>query len=687
MRALKIAGAVVAAIILVVAVLLVIGIPSGFLTAAIQDNVEKQSGYRLKIAGATKISLWPKLNMSLSDLTLQDPKDRDTSRRVTIGKIEADMTLSSIWSGRPHISELIITKPVVYRQLLRERTLDPPLRGTNTASGSDSIIIDRVRIVDGSMIASNQRDRVEHRVEGINANATIGNDRSVKVSGTARSEGSPVKFDATATLMAEHQPIPVELSLEAPGMLSAPLSARAEVRVNGSIATINNLSGMLGGGAFNGWASVDLASKPLVKVDLDFQRLDMTPTKTTTTTTTQASQAWSEAPIDLASLNYIDLQARISAGTLDMGGAQFSPASIDATIAAGVMKVALSNLGAYGGQASGEVIVDASSSTPTFAIHADIVGVRALPLLQSAANFDKIDGKMQAKIGLRSSGASQHAIMANMAGTAFVVFQDGQLRGLNIAQMIRSLTASTLNGWQEQQEQATDLSQFSASFKADHGQAVTTDLNLVGPLVRITGAGTLDLGTQMMGFRVEPKLVMTTQGQNRTSDPVGFGIPVMIEGPWSSPRIYPEMQGMLDNPDGAYAKLREMGKGLFGPNGGGLGSMLGGLSALTGKQQGGNDSNNSGSGNNANNPLGGMMGGNIGQAIGDMFQKGFSNQNRSIPTRRLGSHGETQPETQAEAPPTPPEQVPAPPSPQAQNEPGVQDSQPMKDVMRQLFNR
>ena len=29
------------------------------------------------------------------------------------------------------------------------------------------------------------------------------------------------------------------------------------------------------------------------------------------------------------------------------------------------------------------------------------------------------------------------------------------------------------------------------------------------------------------------------------------------------------MSGILDNPDAAYAKLKEMGKGLFGPDGGG----------------------------------------------------------------------------------------------------------------------
>ena len=93
----------------------------------------------------------------------------------------------------------------------------------------------------------------------------------------------------------------------------------------------------------------------------------------------------------------------------------------------------------------------------------------------------------------------------------------------------------------------------------------------------MTGVGTIDLGTKQMGFRVEPKLVMTTEGQGRTADPVGFGIPVIIDGPWAQPRIYPEMSGILENPDQAYAKLKEMGKGLFGPDGAGLGAALGGL--------------------------------------------------------------------------------------------------------------
>ena len=63
--------------------------------------------------------------------------------------------------------------------------------------------------------------------------------------------------------------------------------------------------------------------------------------------------------------------------------------------------------------------------------------------------------------------------------------------------------------------------------------------------------------------------MLTTEGQGSAANPVGLGIPVAIEGPWAEPRIYPDVAGMLDNPDAAYAKLKEMGKGLFGQGGSG----------------------------------------------------------------------------------------------------------------------
>jgi AsmA protein len=402
---------------------------------------------------------------------------------------------------------------------------------------------------------------------------------------------------------------------------------------------VNGVSGTLGDGAFNGWASADLSSKPLIKLDLDFQRLDLA-SASGAPPSQGLQRPWSNATVDFIGLNYVDVQARLSAAEINLGDAHFAPAAIDAALAGGIVKARFANLGAYGGQASGDLAVDTTAATPTYTLRCDLTGVRALPLLRAAADFDRLDGKLQAKLALRSTGNSQRAILSNLDGTVFAVFQDGAIRGLNVAQMIRSLTSGTLSGWQQSQEQgraqSTDLSQLGASFRIEKGQATTTDLTLVGPLVKMTGAGTVDLGNQTLAFRVEPKLVLTTEGQGRAGDPVGFGIPVIVDGPWAEPRIYPEVAGILDHPDAAYARLKEMGKGLFG----------GGQDA-SGKDAGGKDS-----------------GGGLGETIGKLLQQGL-NQSRSLP-------------------PAPPSGA-APPAPG--DAPAQPDSQPMNDVLRQLFNR
>jgi AsmA protein len=670
-RALKIAGCALAAVIVVVALLLVIGIPSGFLTSAIQERVARDTGYRLTIAGSTRVGLWPSPNVTLTDVTLEKPDNRDAGNRLTVGSIQADMTLASLWSGHPEITELAIVRPVLSVPLLRERSTAPPASSGSAAAtreaSTNAPAIERIKVSDATILFSNLRDRVENRIDALNADAVVDADRKIRITGSARAGAHPLKFDIKAAAPApplERQNVPVELTLDAPDVLQAPLSARAELRLNGSVVMINGLTGTLGDGAFNGWASADLASKPLVKLDLDFQRLDIAVAKGPAAADSQGSQAsqpsqpspsqaspskpWSNASLDVNGLNYVDAQIRVSAAELNIGEGHFAPVAIDATLGSGVLKCGITNLGAYGGQANGELDIDVSGANPAYALRSDLVGVRALPLLRSAAGFDKLDGKLQAKIAVRSTGQSQRAIMSNLNGTVFAVFQDGAIRGLNVAQMIRSLTSTTLSGWHESSEQTTDLTQLSASFRIEHGQATTSDLNLIGPLVKMTGTGTVDLGEKSLAFRVEPKLVMTTEGQGRAADPVGFGIPVVIDGPWAEPRIYPDVAGILDDPEAAYAKLKEIGKGLFAP-GGGLSGLIDGSS-----------DGSAGSG----------LSDQLGETLGNLLQQG------------LGQSRGQSPGTPAPSP------TPTPSAP-AQNDPPPQqqDSQPMNDVLKQLFNR
>ena len=345
MRALKLIGTAVAAVIVVIGLLLAIGIPFNFPTSTIQARVEQQTGYRLTIGGTTRIGLWPSFNVTLNDVTLQDPKEHDSSDRLTMTRVRADITLNSLWSGQPEITELAIVRPILNLPLRRERSAPPLPSSQPAASAGDTdvqaVSIDRVAVSDGTMVFSNLRDRVENRIEGISANAVIAADRTIAVTGHARAGGHPLTFEIKAVAPAPpltRQNIPVDLRLEAPGVLQSPLSAKAELRLNGAVVMINGLSGGLGDGAFNGWASIDLASKPLVKLDLDFQRLDIPMARDGTAPA--MSQPWSNAPIDLIGLNYVDAQARLSAADLIIGSADFAPAEIEATLAGGIVSSA-----------------------------------------------------------------------------------------------------------------------------------------------------------------------------------------------------------------------------------------------------------------------------------------------------------------------------------------------------------
>jgi AsmA protein len=97
----------------------------------------------------------------------------------------------------------------------------------------------------------------------------------------------------------------------------------------------------------------------------------------------------------------------------------------------------------------------------------------------------------------------------------------------------------------------------------------------------MTGAGAVDLPAQALKFRVDPQVVASLEGQGGKTDLAGLGVPIMIAGPWSKPSIYPDIAGILQNPQAAYEQLNKLSGGLVSLKGGGVlgntGSIAGGI--------------------------------------------------------------------------------------------------------------
>ncbi len=575
MKLVKIIAGLLVVLILAAGALLLSGIPGGLATSLLQSRIEQATGGRIAFGAPVRIALSP-LAVTASDVTLEGLGDLPPGSRLELAGVTATLDARSLFSGTARVTALTLDTPRLRVPVQRRRTA-PASASARPADQADKLAIampDRVSVSDGTVVLFDASAEFESRVTGIELRLTAAADRRIQATAAARINGQPVTLEIDTTLAADgaRQPLPLSIRLDAPGVLPEPLAATTELRLAGPLLRFNSLSGTIGNARFNGWASVDLTTKPLVKLDADFEQLALAAPRDGEAT----NSPWRETTFDLRGLNYVDAEVSLSAAEFRLGTLRMTPVAIKARLDSGLITAEFANFGLYGGRGSGAITLDASGDTPALGLRADIEDASALPLLKSLANFDRLNATLRARLALQSQGDSPRAMTSNLAGTAFLDFRNGEIRNLNIAQMIRSLTSKTLSGWQDDSAAATDLSQLSASFQIDKGQATTADLALAGPLVRMTGAGAVDLAARTLAFRMEPRLVLTLEGQGGAADPVGLGVPVTVEGPWAEPHIYPDVAGILDNPTAAYEQLRALGEGLFG-RGSSIGDAVGGL--------------------------------------------------------------------------------------------------------------
>jgi len=197
------------------------------------------------------------------------------------------------------------------------------------------------------------------------------------------------------------------------------------------------------------------------------------------------------------------------------------------------------------------------------------------PVLQALASTDLLDGTMQLDTNLKATGVLPKTAMASLHGTGQLLLQNGRVKGFDIAGGLRNLSSfglQTSGG-----AKYTDFAQLQASFKIRKGIATNKDLFMASPLFRLTGKGIVNLPASSLDFHVRPKLVGSLIGQGDTlTVRKGLSVPLHIYGPFSSPKIKPELD--------AKSVLENAG-GLIGSGASGIGGVLGGVgSLLSGKQ-------------------------------------------------------------------------------------------------------
>lgn len=270
-----------------------------------------------------------------------------------------------------------------------------------------------------------------------------------------------------------------------------------------------------------------------------------------------AVAAWNSEKIDLSFLQSFDGMVQLAAGRLVALGHPIEKGTVNVKVNAGLMTATIPSFEIYEGTGSLTMTLNGGQARTGLKGRVALNKVNVKPLLVNAAGLDWISGNADVVFDVTSAGSSEQEIIGGLNGTGKFTVLDGALEGINIPGMVRNLKSGNLLASSGTPSEKTDFSELSATFNIERGVVNNNDLLMKGPLVRMSGEGSINLPTEQIDYGLKPKLVSSLDGQGGAADLSGINIPLRLKGPLSNPKIVPDAKGLLDNNEAAITNTVE----------------------------------------------------------------------------------------------------------------------------------
>jgi len=250
---------------------------------------------------------------------------------------------------------------------------------------------------------------------------------------------------------------------------------------------------------------------------------------------TAGGPAAPEKPIDLSALKTLNATGNVKIGALQVQNIKAEQVSVAVKAAGGRLDVNPISAQHYQVTLSRSAAVNANHNT--FAAKQTLAGVSVGPLLRDAANKDLLEGRGNVALDVTSAGNTVEALKKALDGNANLALKDGAIKGVDIAGTIRQaramLGSRTALEQQAKGTQKTDFSELTASFVIKQGVAHNQDLQAKSPLLRLAGAGDIDIGEGAMHYLAKASIVATSTGQGGKdlAQVAGVTVPVLVSGP------------------------------------------------------------------------------------------------------------------------------------------------------------
>lgn len=258
-----------------------------------------------------------------------------------------------------------------------------------------------------------------------------------------------------------------------------------------------------------------------------------------------AAQKETDTPVDLSALKDLNASGRLQVGQLQARGLKLANLKTEVRAGGGRLE-AQHSASLYDGTLAGTLGLQADGR---IALKDALSNVSVGPLLRDVAQQDRLDGRGNVALDVNAAGKSVNAMKRSLGGTAKLDLRDGAVKGVDIAAILRK-AKSALSGQPMQaaaSTEKTDFSELSASFVIKNGVAHNDDLSAKAPLLRLSGAGDVNIGANAIDYLAKVSFVASSAGQGGKdlADLNGQTLPVKIDGTLDAPQFHPDLNALL----------------------------------------------------------------------------------------------------------------------------------------------
>src|SRR5881275_722376 len=550
------------------------------LRGAVEAQIRAVTGLDLVIKGSVDVSVFPASYVSFHDVGLKGGGTADEALNVDV--LTANLRLLPLLLQRFEIADLMMLRPHI--RIVREANGESnwtPFIDTIARSmkpGADNqVSFSEIRIQDGVLTYEDAANRVSETLDDIDLSlAWPSISRSFAATGQfdwrgERVDGSISFADFVAALSGERSGLKARiasaplklafdgsvanrtspmmegtLTIDSPSLRNAlrwtgqpqpasggfgrfALKARANV-VGASIA-LTNVNVELDGNTAEGVMTYANNGRQTLQATLAADALDFTPYISTFRLLASGARDWNRQLFDLNALSATDLDMRLSAAKVTVGGTKLGRTALGANLRGGALALSVGEAQMYGGVVKGSFGIARSDAIADVKAQFQFTDVDLQACATELFGITKLSGRGNLGVSLVASGSSPFGLAQSLDGTVSLTGHDGAISGFNVEQLLKRLERRPLSGGGNFRSGSTPYDNLVIALKFADGIASTEDVRVEGATTNLTLTGTASVPAREYDLKGVASLKSAPSGA------AGFELPFVVQGPWNDPLI------------------------------------------------------------------------------------------------------------------------------------------------------